>query len=185
MNIFFLPKTSAQYYFNRHCVKIILEICQLVYTAHWILDGDNDTDEWIVQHLADLDLKPYKKTHFNHPTSKWVRQSVENYIYACTMGLELCYEYTRRYGKIHKSQVRLEWLLAHSPTQFVPIDIQGYLATENIPDGCTPIPLAMPVEYHSRDAIDSYRHYYIHAKKHVAQTEEAWSKLCDEWKHYH
>lgn len=182
MNLFFLhadPKKSASYYYNKHCVKIILEVCQMLYTAHWMVYGDDDT--WVQKHLKNLELNPYRKTHYNHPTSKWIRQSRENYLYACRMGLELCYEYTRRYKKIHKCQQRIEWLLENTPTEFPSIQVQGHLATQGVPIGCTPIPLAMPEKYHTDNVVQSYRLYYIHDKKSIAQTEDVWNTLRTEW----
>lgn len=181
MNIFFLHidiKKSVHAYFNKHCVKIILEICQMLYTAHWMTQ---DTSDWITFHYKELCLEPYKKTHHNHPTNKWVRKHKNNYIYTCAMGLELCYEYTRRYNKIHKSQVRLEWLIQNVPTTFDDAPIQGFLADTNIPTGCTPVPLAMPNEFHTKDAIYSYRLYYIKNKQDIAQTRDALLKLSQEW----
>lgn len=181
MNIFFLhvdASKSAKYYFNKHCIKIILEIAQMLYTAHWVLEWD---ESWVESHLQALTLAPYRKTHRNHPTTKWVRLHINNYLYACQMGLELCYEYTRRYRKIHKSQVRLEWLLTHPPTFFLPETIDAHLAKKNIPIGCTPIPLAMPKEYHTDDAVYSYRLYYLNSKREIAQSEEAFKQLTIEW----
>ena len=183
MNIFFLhknPAKSAKYYFNKHCIKIILEIAQMLYTAHWTIAEDDTC--WIDKHIEDITLNPYKKTHYNHPTSKWIRNHRNNYLYACVMGLSLCYEYTHRYNKVHKTQARLEWLIHNIPSVFTPVDnTKAYLATENIPSGCTPIPLAMPVEYHSPDVIASYRAYYIHEKKSIAQSEQTWTLLKEEW----
>jgi len=182
MNLFFLHinvKKSARYYYNKHAIKIILEISQMLYTAHWMINGNNE--DWIKQHFEDMELKPYRKTHYNHPTSKWIRQCRANYVYACDMGLELCYEYTRRYKKIHKTQQRLEWLSRNIPQRFPEIEVQGYLAPLGIPTGCTPIPLAMPEEYHTKDAVQSYRLYYIHGKKSIAQSEEVWMNLRNEW----
>lgn len=97
------------------------------------------------------------------------------------MGLELCYEYTRRYHKIHKSQVRLEWLIQNPPKTYQQDPIQGYLAQENIPTGCTPVPLAMPTQYHTQDAIQSYRLYYLHDKQDIAQSQDALDFLTQEW----
>ncbi len=183
MNIFFLaldPKKSARFYYNKHCIKIILEIAQILYCAHWITNDGNDT--WLTQHSLEINLPPYKKTHVNHPMSKWTRQSYNNYMYACQLGLELCYEYSRRYGnKIHKTQARLEWLICNAPLNFVPDEIQGFLATRGIPAGCTPIPLTMPTEYHTDDAVQSYRQYYIKAKQSIAQSTEAYEQLVSEW----
>lgn len=181
MNIFFLhidASQSAKYYFNKHCIKIILEIAQMLYTAHWVLQID---DVWLNEHTKELLLPPYRKTHQNHPTTKWVRHHLNNYFYTCRMGLELCYEYTRRYGKIHKSQIRLEWLLSNPPRQFVSEHIEAYLASKNIPNGCTPIPLAMPKEYHTEDAIYSYRLYYLKNKSEIAQSKEILNELYTQW----
>jgi len=171
MNIFFLhldPRVSVKYYFDKHCIKIILEICQMVYTAHWMTAS---TDDWIDTHRHDLHLEPYRKTHYNHPTSKWVRQCQSNYRYACIMGIALCEEYTHRYHKVHKSEPRLRWLLEHLPSKYMTDPIDAYLATINLPVGCTPIPLAMPAEYHSINAIHSYRKYYVQAKTHIIRSE--------------
>lgn len=176
-------RTCARYYFNKHCVKIILEIAQMLYAAQWIL---NDSDEsWLSSHHSDLDDKPYRKTHINHPTTKWVRHDYNNYIYTCELGIALCEEYTRRYHKTHKTERRLRWLLSHPPQRFNTDEvIQGYLATQNVPKGCTPIPLAMPTEYHTDDVLTSYRTYYIKDKKNIAETEQVWLRLVDEWKLY-
>lgn len=161
MNIFFLhldPKTNAKFYINKHCVKIILECAQMLYTALW---KNNESAEWVELHEKDLNLPPYKATHFNHPTTKWVRMTLENYKYTIDTALALCYEYTSRYHKIHKCQIRLEWLRDNPPTFSEYKELTHHCATKNIPQGCTPIPLAMPVEYYSDDVLYSYRLYYI------------------------
>jgi hypothetical protein len=170
MNIFFLSlniASCAKYYLNKHCVKIILEIAQMLYTAHWM----SDDPTWVEVHHSHE--APYRKTHFNHPTSKWVRQCETNYLFTCRLGLALCHEYTLRYGKVHKTQHRIEWLLHHIPSSFCTDPISARLATCNIPDGCTPVPLAMPEQYHSDDLLYSYRYYYLDAKTHVQTATDA------------
>jgi hypothetical protein len=183
MNLFFLhldPQRSANYYCNRHCIKIILEITQMLYCAHWL--APNTPTGWITDHELCLDLKPYRKTHYNHPTSKWIRQHINNYKYACSMALALCIEYTARYNKIHQCQQRIEWLQEHIPRIDESIDIpNSYLATTNIPPGCTPVPLAMPEQYHSSDLLQSYRTYYIFGKAHLADSDEQWAWLRSEF----
>lgn len=182
MNIFFLdidPEKCVKYYFNKHCIKIILEIAQMLYAAHWIAYDTNM--EWIQEHQRVLSLDPYRKTHVNHPTTKWVRHHEANYRFACKLGLMLCHEYTLRYGKIHKVQARLEWLNDHIPIRFDVQPIQGYLATCDIPSGCTPVPLAMPEKYHSPSLLASYRRYYLGDKKHIAQSEKVYDELCELW----
>jgi hypothetical protein len=47
---------------------------------------------------------PYRSTHVNHPCSIWVRESQHNYQWLLDHFEELCKEYTRRYGKIHKCE---------------------------------------------------------------------------------
>jgi hypothetical protein len=58
---------------------------------------------------------PYKKTHFNHPSNKWARESLSNYVWLCDLGMELCKEYTHRYGKRHKTQEHIEWCMLNLP----------------------------------------------------------------------
>ena len=74
MNIFFLDndtKQCAKYHCDKHVVKMILEYCQLLCTAHRVLDGD-DLDPW-------MDKTLYKIAHKNHPSTVWVRQNARNY----------------------------------------------------------------------------------------------------------
>jgi hypothetical protein len=67
------------------------------------------------------------------------------------LGLELCKEYSYRYGKRHKSQEIIEWCICNKP---------------NIPDvEFTPPPKAMPDAYKVEDPIQSYRNYYLGDKK--------------------
>jgi hypothetical protein len=172
MNIFFLHLNvhiCAKYYLDKHVIKIILEITQMLYTAHW--EANCSDLQWVDGHNQALGRAPYRKTHFNHPTSKWVRQCEANYKYACSLALALCHEYTTRYRKIHKCQARIQWLVLHSPRLFCSDPIQAYIATNNIPPGCTPIPLAMPEQFHSNNVLRSYRHYYLEAKTHIVTSK--------------
>jgi hypothetical protein len=44
MNLFFLdtdPKKCAEYHCDKHVVKMLLELVQLLYTAHHLLNSDN------------------------------------------------------------------------------------------------------------------------------------------------
>lgn len=138
MNIFFLDfdtKKCAEYHCDKHVVKMILETAQLLCGAHWVSGSE----------------APYRLSHKNHPCSIWVRESLSNYLYLCDLGLELCKEYTYRYGKRHKSQDIIEWCIVNK------LNI--------IDKGFTSPPKAMPDEYKVESVIDSYRNYYIGAKK--------------------
>jgi len=140
MNIFFLDwdtKKCAEYHCDKHVVKMILETAQLLCGAHHVTHQ--------VTHQV-----PYKLSHKNHPCAIWVRESLSNYLYLCDLGLELCKEYTYRYGKRHKSQDVIEWCITNKL---------------NICDkGFTEPPKAMPDQYKEKDVIKSYRNYYIFEK---------------------
>lgn len=144
MNIFFLDydtKKCAEYHCDKHVVKMILETAQLLCGSHWVIGSE----------------APYKLSHKNHPCAIWVRESLSNYLYLCDLGLELCEEYTYRYGKRHKSQDIIEWCLVNKL---------------NIHDvGFTLPPLAMPDEfkivsycYPIESVVLSYQKYYKGAK---------------------
>ena len=141
MNIFFLDfdtKKCAQYHCDKHVVKMILETAQLLCGTHWVIGNE----------------APYKLSHKNHPCSIWVRESLSNYLYLCDLGLELCKEYTYRYGRRHKSQDVIEWCLINKP---------------NIQDvDFTSPPLAMGDEFKiGNDVIESYRNYYKESKSKI------------------
>ncbi len=148
MNIFILDwniKKCVQYHNVKHVVKMILETAQLLCGVH---------------HMTGHDTKyvPYKLSHKNHPCSIWARQDLNNYLWLCELGLELCDEYSYRYGKRHKSQEVIEWCLIHKP---------------NIPDiDFTKPPKAMPDEYKVDDVVQSYRNYYLGAKKDFCNWKE-------------
>jgi hypothetical protein len=72
---------------------MILESAQLLCTA-LRLNG--------ATHLAK-----YKKTHENHPSNVWARQTRSNYMWLYYHLEALCTEYTFRYGKIHATAALL------------------------------------------------------------------------------
>lgn len=146
MNAFYLDydfNKNAEYHVDRHVVKMIVEAAQCASTAKWILGEEG----------------PYRKTHVNHPTVKWTAATLGNYTWMCNYGLALCKEYTYRYGKIHKTQEKLEFLIKNPPAK-IPLALMGDFA------------LAMPDEYKHDDPVVAYRNYYIGAKRHLAK----WTK---------
>lgn len=181
MNIFALhdnPTICAQMHNNRHCVKMILEYSQLLSTAHRVLDGKEVIEKsktgrkqtkWVLNDERDVIL--YKNTHINHPSAIWVRQSDSNYKWLHNLLVELCKEYTFRYGRIHKC----EYTGLVDALKTVP---------NNVPRGeFTPVTPAMPSEYVIKgDFISSYRNYYIKAKQHLAIWEgKINSRMVPEW----
>lgn len=144
MNIFVLDtntKKCAQYHNDKHVVKMILETAQLLCGVHHMTESQYEI--------------PYKLSHKNHPSAIWARECMENYIWLCDLGLELCREYTYRYEKRHKSQDVIEWCLTHK-------------AKLRYNDDITPFALAMPDECKVDNAVDSYREYYRTEKRKIA-----------------
>jgi hypothetical protein len=140
MNIFYLSddlEENARFHVDRHCVKMILEQCQLLSSVHWLNNSE----------------APYKLTHKNHPCSIWARTSLDNYVWLCKMTLALCKEYTYRYNKIHKGEEVATWHLNNVP------NIPSLGITER--------PKCMDDEYKLENIIDSYRNYYTRAKAHL------------------
>ena len=130
---------------DKHVIKMVLETCQLLSTAHHLL---GDTTEPIL----------YKKSHVSHPSAKWTRESRDNYLWLAELLECLCAEYTFRYGKTHKSQrIGLVKFLQTPPA--------------NIPIGqfTEPTP-AMPDKYKvAGDSIKSYRNYYNNDKAYIGK----------------
>ena len=141
MNIFVLDwdvKKCAMYHNDKHVVKMILETAQLLCGVHHMTESPSEN-------------VPYKLSHKNHPCSIWARESMDNYLWLCELGMELCAEYTFRYGKRHKSQQVIEWCIYNRP---------------NIPEEGFTVPAkAMPDQYKVEDVVQSYRNYYLGEKK--------------------
>jgi hypothetical protein len=167
MNIFYLDSDvskCAEYHNDKHVVKMIIEYAQLLSTAHRVIDGEQYLDKtangrpikrWRMEDTT-LETVLYKATHINHPSAVWVRQSNNNYNWLMCLFQSLLLEYTHRYGKFHATE-RLVYFL-RKPPQNIPV---GYLTQ--------PTP-AMPDEYKVQgDSLQSYRNYYVGAKKTMAK----------------
>ena len=152
MNIFVLdknPTVAAQFHCDKHVVKMVLESAQMLSATHTLLDGEQDG--------------LYRLTHANHPCTKWVRESNNNYNWMYCLFSALCAEYTFRYNKIHLCQTKfLERFM--SPPRNISI---GHKTMQ---------PMAMPVEFQVPDVVQSYRNYYKGAKADIAK----WNKTRKE-----
>lgn len=140
MNIFILdenPQQNVQSYVDRHVVKMILEHAQMLSTA--VRESGIDAG--------------YKSTHKNHPCTKWVRESLSNWLYLrdLTEALHDEWQYRYNHSRIHKSAY-----------------VVRSLPIPEIPDiGITPFAQAMPDEFKHPDSIIAYRNYYRHNKQHL------------------
>ena len=152
MNIFCLhedPKESAKMMCDKHVVKMILESAQLLCTAHRELDVSCNIFE-------NIDKVLYKSTHKNHPSAKWVRESVFNYRWLYLHMMALGDEYTKRYGKTHLTITKCAKFL-----NVPPVHMQG--------DEWSEPPQAMPDNYKVEgDSIKAYWNYYIGEKHNIA-----------------
>jgi hypothetical protein len=130
MNIFYLssdPVKSAQYHCDSHVVKMPVESVQMLITAR-VMNGDISVEQ-VKEHAdqmsimyshpsLDLDGPTYNdvfKTHYtprmrNHPCSIWVRECFSGFGYLQDLLACLGDEYTKRYGKTHKSVLFYESL---------------------------------------------------------------------------
>ncbi len=153
MNIFYLdkdPVKAAQVQYNKHVVKMILESAQMLCTAH--------------HHYGNGDNVPYKKAHYNHPSTIWVRQNSIHYDWLYDHMVALGNEYTKRYGKTHLSITKCKDLV------YLPPGIPTVMF--NQPPQC------MPDEYKDECSVQAYWNYYIGEKHTVAnpKTEKIYDK---------
>lgn len=171
MNIFAVdedPVVSAQSLVDKHVRKMILESCQILSTAHRVLDGDmyigktrtgRNVKRWRLPDARETTL--YSATHVNHPSTKWAMHCDQNYMWLYEHLKALCEEYTYRYEKVHKTDA----------TGLVNALI---VLPNNIRYGdMTPVTPAMDDKYIVSDSfVDNYRNYYKVGKKHL----HAWKK---------
>jgi hypothetical protein len=145
MNIFILskdPHLAAQMQCDKHVVKMVLETAQLLCSA-------------FPQGTA-----PYKRSHYNHPSATWIRESKQNYEWLITHGLALCDEYQFRYGKTHKSKEVILWCQKHYAKLKLPnIGLTAF--KQVVKDNCL-----------SPNAVSAYRKYYLQEKRAIAK----WTK---------
>ena len=141
MNIFVLgysPKEAAMYHCDKHRNKMQLEGAQLLSSAI---------------NLATRILPDgiYKATHINHPCSKWVRSSRQNYLWLRNLILWLGYEAWKDSGNVHTScRKAMSWPVPDLP------DI-----------GLTEFAQAMPEQFRCEDPVQAYRNCYMYHKPHL------------------
>lgn len=177
MNIFLLdldPVKAAQAHGDKHVVKMLLEACQLLYTAHWVTDYPHLLEyrapvklAIVQKHLAipdSLKTAPpslsrpaepgFRPCHIHHPCAVWVRASLQNYLFLCSLALALADEFKVRYPKkgSHACEIHARWLQSHAPSFM-------------LEEGLTPFVQAMDPQYRKADPVEGYRNYYLTSKK--------------------
>ena len=149
MNIFYLdkdPAKAASYFYDKHKVKMILESAQMLCTAH--------------HHYGNGDNVPYKKAHYNHPSTIWCRQNASQYMWLYDHMIALGEEYTKRYKKTHLTIIKCKEVLKQLPP--------------TIPDSTfTEPPKCMPDHHKVPDcSVTAYWNYYEQDKHKVANKNE-------------
>lgn len=161
MNIFYLnsnPIICAREHCDKHVIKMIVEYAQLLSTAHRVLDGifsiEKNANGSLIPNYRlqnDVDSILYKASHIKHPCAIWTRFSFSHYDWLFQLFEQCCLEYTRRYGKTHKTEGLKQYLITK------PKNIHNNDWTEP--------PLAMPEQYKIiGNTIQSYRNYYVAEK---------------------
>jgi hypothetical protein len=146
VNVFILdadPVLAARAQCDRHVVKMTLETAQLLCA------------------VFDPGAAPYRRTHYNHPCTRWLRTSCDNWEWLVAHGLALAAEYQHRYGRRHASAAVITWCDDNAPH-----------ASRFPLQGLTAFAQAMPAQYRDVDAVVAYRAYYRAEKARFAK----WSR---------
>ena len=153
MNIFVLaenPSLSAVMMCDKHVVKMVLETAQLLCSQF------------------EPGKAPYRRTHYNHPCSKWARERKANFEWLVYHGISLSKEYNFRYGKTHKSLEAILWAEANmNQLNLYDTGLMSHFAQ------------AMPDKYKHRNAVTAYRNYYLGEKSRFAKWEKG--RKAPEW----
>ena len=169
MNIFVLdsdPVKCAEYHCDKHLVKMITEHNQILGASKWFEHGitkrsqitKDHTDQFyeFPRKFPDGSPNPYGLGHMHHPCTKWGRECWENYEWLCKLTIEMCIEYTKRYGRRHAGEDICRWYYKNPP--FLPLLGKT-----------TPFAQAMTDECKNIDAVTAYRDYYVKYKKEFAR----------------
>ena len=145
MNVFYTDECPVKAAFNqipKHRVKMPLESCQILCTAHRELDGDEVADKKGL----------YKRTHTNHPSCVWVRESVHHYNWLYKHWLALNDAYLETYGEARNYLPHLSIIKFSEILKIPPANIKD--------NGWVDPPQCMPDEFKDESTIVAYRQYY-------------------------
>lgn len=151
MNIFVLardPVVAARQQCDKHVPKMLLEATQILCNTY--PDGS----------------VPYKRTHYNHPCSKWTRESLVNFFWLMQHAWALSYEYRYRFGRMHASEAVLFWLEHKDPLPFRVFETAQEEHAKNLH-----FVQAMPERYRGSNVVAAYRRYYAAEKSRFAKWE--------------
>lgn len=167
MNIFFLdyePKVCARFHCDQNIVSQCKEYCQLLSTAHRVLDGypvrvtsvkelngyykpKKTFTTYLFEDPEDYRQNIMKSTHENTPVARWVMRSDANYYWLLSLWYHTLIEFEDRFHKPHKSFEHWREL------SVAPLRIP-------FTKGITNPVLTMPDTYKQSCPIEAYRDYY-------------------------
>jgi hypothetical protein len=171
MNIFFLhkdPQWAANALCDKHVPKMLLESAQMLSTA-------------VRRHKTEFENydKIYKSAYPNHPMTKWVGDTRNNFRWALENAVFISQEYYKRFKKIHKSSEVINNIYDAKYMEDIPM--MWVRPSYHLPKytGITTPPQCMPDEYKDDDYVTAYRKYYQGAKAYFAK----WQRGVDapEW----
>jgi hypothetical protein len=174
MNIFALstdPRKAAEAHGDKHVVKMILETCQMLYSAHWTAIHEELLKERssikisklaktleLPEHMLSAPKRKtgeiaFKPVHLHHPCTIWVRECSGNYLWAAELALYLATEYEYRWpGKEHSCKAHAIWLRMNLPPGIRHGERKGFA-------------IAMDPIYRVEDPVESYINFYKGSKK--------------------
>jgi hypothetical protein len=123
---------------------MILEYCQMLCTAVSVNPN--------LQNKLGITEIPYKKSHVNHPCTRWVGSTYANFAWLVAYTHALHEEYRYRYNREHLSYRTLK------NCKIITSDIIAYGNKLSILE-LNP-PLVMPDDCKTDSIIESYRNYY-------------------------
>jgi len=171
MNLFILskdPVEAAQAHGDKHVVKMVLEACQMLYSAHWtatypelleerysvrlaVLQRGLSVPDSMISAPTKISGGHYRPVHIHHPCTIWVRACLGNYMWAVNLALALADEYEFRYGKIHSCKAHAIWL-HENPPSLRALPRMGFA-------------IAMDPKFRVKGVVDSYIKFYRESKK--------------------
>lgn len=153
MNIFYLdsnPKLAAKAHCDTHVNKMITESLQMMAAVCGRYNLTPPTKK-------NGDLYSVR-SHPHHPATRWVGDSLDNFMWVYELALELCSEFLYRYKHSHAGQNSL------TSVNLVRVAIE-------LPDhGLTQPALCMPdhCKHPTADPVQSYRNFYNMEKSGLA-----------------
>jgi hypothetical protein len=151
MNLFCLdsnPNIAAQYNCDQHCNKIVLECAQMM---------ANCFDVTVLKSAPPNMLgQPRKHSYFNHPVSKWMRETIGNLLWSIDHAFALERERIYRGYNPHFSIRFINWVAENFDKSAVPYGDQTEFAVAIAPT----MQCRQHASFNDANSVGKYRLYY-------------------------